>query len=167
MKKKVAFWVIIGLIITSAVVMSACNPVDFVGEFLTGKYPEEQLVIKSGMDAENYEYRDGLFMVEYSNEFGDSVSVEKGCYGYSDIFKDRFLRHGWKDGILAVETKEEYYVFNFTTYKKYGDIYDYGVGPKEYTKEEFEKAYPDYETFYWHDCPFVRDEDFTFRNIYN
>lgn len=129
------------------------------------EYPEEELVIYSGIDGAAFYYSNKV-QVRVHNDKGKYMIVTlkpyendkewKSTYGY-EVFNDlKYKYFTWHNYYLYIQTVDDvYYSLDIKGYKP-GEFVDskkktpkYTL--KEYTADEFKELHPDYETYEWVD----------------
>ena len=154
------------LILAAAITFTFSGCMDRIIEELTTDYiPEEECRLLSGIDAEIYTYSDKL-QLYLSFDYPDELSINCGKDGedeWYEILRGDFSESAWYDHKHVVLFNDVYYEFDIGKYKvgrfnKDGDpVYEL----KEYTKSEFAKAYPDYESFEWYGVTNTPETTFT------
>lgn len=138
----------------TVVFLSGCMP------YSPDYYPEEDLTVYYMRNAIYYEYQKKVAVqIRYSSERNDSLVLRvsetsdgwmSGEGSYS-ILDGKFEKVGWYDDNLFILMEDTYYMFDINAYEVPADdntepVYEL----KEYSEEEMEKLYPDYESFNWY-----------------
>jgi hypothetical protein len=110
--------------------------------------------------AELYTYSDKLEVYMSTEKGADTLSINCGIEDkkhWKEILSGDFISSVWNDYKYFVFCDNVYYEFDIKNYnipKDFDEDAKYEL--KEYSKDEFAKAYPDYETFNWNQ-PFLED----------
>lgn len=122
---------------------------------------EESLVIYTGRNAISYIYQDKVKVTINYNDRDDSLRLrtrlgeEYWDYDNIRVLSGTFERVGWYDDNLFILMDEKYYSFDIDGYEvppldEDGEPQNPDYELKEYSKSEFKKLYPDYESFDWY-----------------
>lgn len=146
------------LIMLSVIFLFGCTP------YSPDYYPEEDLIVYPMRNAIFYEYQEKVaIQIRCSSEKTDSLSLRisetsdgwmSGFDSYS-ILNGKFEKVGWYDDNLFILMDEIYYSFDIDKYEV-PNLDDEGYYQEpvyeliEYSKTEFIKAYPDYNSFDWY-----------------
>ncbi len=138
---------LIAIILTLALISSGCLDSLFGPTY----YPEEDLTVYAGQSVIRYEYSEKVAVnIDYNGN--DDLEIN----GFTEL-ESRFEKVAYNEGKLFIITKdiltdEKYYMFDIEDYiENYNINHDYiDYELNEYSFEEFNKLYPDYENFDWY-----------------
>ena len=114
-------------------------------------YPEEELTVYAGQGTTRYEYSEKV-AVTLNNNDDDRLEINN----FTEL-ECRFEKVAYKNGKLFIVTAEiieddKYYMFDIDdyieNYNKDNNYLDYEL--HEYSFEEFENTYPDYDSYDWY-----------------
>ena len=152
---------IIVVIIMIFMIINMDSILTAVVNFLTAPtyYEENQLLYRSAIDGGIYQYSGKVKLSEWTHgdellivNVGDDCNKKEFFDEEYTVLKGEFERHSWNDYELYVLMDNVYYVFDIENYnaKSVQECSYNIIELKEYSKEEFVKLYPDYESFDWH-----------------
>ncbi len=128
-------------------------------------YANEELLVTSSIDSKLYQYS-GVVQLDnsYDTHYTDSLELcddmlinKKEFFDYEhsyEILNGHFSMFCWNDFKIFILMEDTFYVYDIKSYT-YPPIDKNGNQNYEllkYTKEEFQKAYPDYSTYDWTMC---------------
>lgn len=150
---------------TSVLILAAATILAFSGcignnadDMTVYEIPTQECVLQVDIGAEIYTYSDKLEVYMTTDDYADTLSINCGTEekkDWKEILSGNFLSVVWRDYKYFVFCDNMYYEFDIKNYNiptEYDDGVEYEL--KEYTKEEFAEAYPDYESFNWNQ-PFL------------
>ena len=145
---------IFALFITVTVIFSLCGCTAILDSMTRYEKPEEQLEYIWGIDGDTYIYSDKVeVFLGAPGENEDSLFIK--CYPddyiSNEILQGSFTKVAWNDYKLFILMDDTYYMFDINAYEIPADdntepVYEL----KEYSEEEFAKAYPDSASFDWY-----------------
>ncbi len=121
--------------------------------------PTQECVLQVDIGSEIYTYSDKLEVYMTTDDYADTLSINCGTEDkkhWKEILSGDFISSVWYNYKYFVFCENVYYEFDIKNYnipKDFDEDVKYEL--KEYSKDEFAKAYPDYETFNWNQ-PFFR-----------
>lgn len=141
------------------IIFSGCSIFDPV------YHADEELLVTSNRDSTLYQYS-GVVQLDhsYGTHFTDSLSLSHdirqskkeffdNLHSY-EILSGYFSMFCWNDFKIFILMEDTYYVYDIKSYT-FPPIDDDGYDNYElleYTKDEFQKAYPDYSSYDWTIC---------------
>ncbi len=145
---------IFALFITVTVIFSLCGCNAILDSMTRYEKPEEELEYRWSRDGHRYIYSEKVkVFLGAPGENEDSLFIK--CYTddyfSSEILQGSFTKVAWNDYKLFILMDDTYYMFDINAYELPEDentepVYEL----KEYSEEEMEKLYPDYESFNWY-----------------
>lgn len=112
-------------------------------------YPEENLEVFSGRNYTSYEFSKKVAIItSNNNEDRFKLATDKGenwWYNSKTVLSGDFEKIGYNDDMLFILMDNTYYVFDISSY----DVLDGKYEFIELSISEFQKSYPDYESFDW------------------
>ena len=149
------------LILTAAITLSFSGCVNnTVDELTTYEIPEQECIISIDVESQTYTYSDKLEVYMSTEKGADTLSINCGIEDkkhWKEILSGDFISSVWNDYKYFVFCDNVYYEFDIENYNIPKDFdKDAKYELKEYSKDEFAKAYPDCETFNWNQ-PFLED----------
>lgn len=112
-------------------------------------YPEENLKVFSARNYTSYEFSKKVAIITSSDkEDKFKLATDEGENWWKNsktVLSGDFEKIGYNDDILFILMNDIYYIFDISSY----DVLDGDYEFVELSISEFQKSYPDYESFDW------------------
>ena len=153
--KSIYITVYVFIIAFVAVSFSGCLYLLSDSAFVT-EVEEDNLKIRYAIDSVNYDYSEKVLVHISANENSDILEL-KSINRPFELLKGSFDKISYNKGELFIVMDNTYYVLDVENYQMPATTVPEGHNPdvipehdlREYTYEDFKKAYPDSDTYEW------------------